>query len=151
MDEIEWCLKKGMELIEPSENLKEAYLQKAEEALEVLRTTNVKDWKLATAYYAMYHGVYSMLMRIGVKCEIHKCTIEFARRYLPFTADDIALLGKAFRARNDSQYYVDRQVPDSDYELIVKKAPSFLVKCKNAVIVEKDVRRIRESISKLRA
>ncbi len=56
MDQIKWCLKqkKGIELIEPNNNLREAYLIKAEEALETLRTTKSKDWKLITAYYAIY-------------------------------------------------------------------------------------------------
>ncbi len=45
MDQIKWCMqqKKGIELVEPSDNLKDAYLIKAEEALDTLKTSNAKD------------------------------------------------------------------------------------------------------------
>ena len=150
MDQIKWCLnqKKGIELVEPSDNLRDAYLIKSEEALETLRSTKVRDWQLTTAYYTIYHGIYSLLMKIGVKCEIHSCTIEFTKRYLKdhFTLEDFELLDKAFSARIDSQYYVNREVPDQNYNLIMKKAPAFLVKCKNIVLEQKEIEKIREQI-----
>lgn len=144
--------KKGIELVEPSNNLREAYLIKADEALAVLRATDIRDWRITTAYYAMYHGLYSLLMKIGIKCEIHTCTIEFAKRYLDmhFTKDDFSLLDKAFRARNDAQYYVNREVTNEDYQLILKKAPAFLVKCKNIVLDQKEITEIRARISSVR-
>jgi len=44
MDQIKWCLsqKKGIETVQLSDNLREAYLRKAEEALEVLRATTIR-------------------------------------------------------------------------------------------------------------
>ena len=153
MDQIKWCLdqKKGIELVEPSDNLRAAYLVKAEEALETLRGIKIRDWQLTTAYYTMYHGIYSLLMKMGVKCEIHTCTIEFAKRFLKkhFTTEDFDLLDKAFRARNDSQYYVNREVPDGNYQLIMKKTPAFLVKCKNIILEQKEINEIREKIKEL--
>lgn len=155
MDQIRWCLnqKKGIELVEPSDNLREAYLIKADETLEVLRATKIRDWQLTTAYYAMYHGLYSLLMKIGIKCEIHTCTIEFAKRYLDkhFTKEDFVLVDKAFRARNDAQYYVNRKVTNEDYNLILKKAPAFLIKCKNTIIDQKEATEIRARISSVRS
>ncbi|MFH1211840.1 MAG: HEPN domain-containing protein [Candidatus Woesearchaeota archaeon] len=154
MDQIKWCLhqKKGIELVEPSENLRNAYLAKAEEALETLRTTKNRSWQLTTAYYTIYHGIYSLLMRIGVKCEIHSCTIEFAKRFLKnhFSKDDFELIDKAFSARIDSQYYINRQVTDKDHEFIIKNTPSFMVKCKNIIIEQKEIMSIREQISSIK-
>ena len=45
MDQIKWCMqqKKGIELVEPSNNLRDAYLIKAEEALDTLRTSKSRD------------------------------------------------------------------------------------------------------------
>lgn len=150
MDQIKWCLnqKKEIELVEPSDNLRDAYLMKAEEALEVLMATKIRDWQLTTAYYAMYYGIYSLLMKIGIKCEIHTCTIEFTKRFLNkhFTTEDFVLLDKAFRARNDAQYYVNRKVTNEDHELIMKKTPSFFVKCKNIILEQKEINEIREKI-----
>ena len=92
-------------------------------------------------------------MKIGIKCEIHTCTIEFAKRYLDkhFTKEDFILLDKAFRARNDAQYYVNREVTNEDYQLILKKTPSFLVKCKNTIIDQKEIIEIRARISSVRS
>lgn len=153
MDQIKWCLnqKKGIELVEPSDNLRDAYLIKSEEALETLRSTKVRDWQLITAYYTIYQGVYSLLMKIGIKCEIHSCTIEFTKRYLKdyFTPEDFELIDKAFSARIDSQYYSNRKVSVQNYDLIMKKTPAFLVKCKNIVLEQKEIEKIRKEIQSL--
>ena len=43
MDKIKWCAgkKEGLSLIEPNSNLAEAYIKKAEEALEAELSTGV--------------------------------------------------------------------------------------------------------------
>ena len=147
MDQIKWCMqqKKGIELVEPSDNLRDAYLIKAEEALDTLRTSKSRDWQLTTAYYTIYHGIYSLLMKIGIKCEIHSCTIEFTKRFLKghFSTEDFELIDKAFSARIDSQYYVNRKVPNQNYEFIMKRTPAFLVKCKNVLLEQKEIEDIR--------
>lgn len=154
MDQIKWCLnqKKGIELVEPSDNLRDGYLIKAEEALETLKTSKSRDWQLTTAYYTIYHGIYSLLMKIGIKCEIHSCTIEFTKRFLKdhFSSEDFLLIDKAFSARIDSQYYVNREVPDKNYDLIMKMSPSFLVKCKNIVLEQKEIKSIRDQIAPIK-
>ena len=153
MDQIKWCLnqKKGIEIVEPSDNLRDAYLVKAEDALDTLKTSKSRDWQLTTAYYTIYNSIYSLLMKIGIKCEIHSCTIKFTKRYLKdhFTPEDFELIDKAFSARIDSQYYVNREVPNQNYDLIMKKTPAFLVKCKNIVLEQKEIDEIRKNIDKL--
>jgi len=91
-------------------------------------------------------------MKIGIKCEIHSCTIEFTKRFLKdhFTSEDFELIDKAFSARIDSQYYVNREVPNENYDLILKKAPAFLVKCKNIVFEQKGIENIRDQISSVK-
>ena len=154
MDQIKWCLNqnKGIELVEPSDNLRGAHLIKAEESLETLRTSKSRDWQFTTAYYTIYHGIYSLLMKIGVKCEIHSCTIEFTKRFLNdyFTSEDFKLIDDAFSARIDSQYYVNRKVSEKNYDFIMKNTPTFLVKCKNVVIEQKEVNNIRDQISSIK-
>lgn len=155
MDQIKWCMmqKHGIELVEPSDNLREAYIIKAEEALTTLRTSKIRDWQITTAYYTIYHSIYSLLMKIGIKCEIHQCTIEFAKRFLKdkFLPEDFELIEKAFSARIDSQYYVNREVPDQNYEIIMKKTPAFLVKCKNIVLEQKEINNIRDKVSSFKS
>ena len=153
MDQIKWCIKqkKGIELVEPSDNLRDAYLVKAEESLETLRTSKIRDWQITTAYYTIYHGVCSLLMKMGIKCEIHSCTIQFTKLFLKnyFTDEDFELIDKAFSARINSQYYVNREVPDQNYSLIMKKTPSFLIKCKNIVLEQNEIDKVRDSINNI--
>jgi uncharacterized protein (UPF0332 family) len=37
------------------------------------------DWIATTAYYARYFALYALLMKIGIKSEIHDCSIAIAR------------------------------------------------------------------------
>lgn len=155
MVSIRWCAEKrdGLSIIEPNQNLAEAYIRKAEEALESMRVNTVKDWKISTAYYTMYFSLYTIMMRIGIKCEIHSCTIEFARQLLKeyFTNEEIEFLADSLKARIDSQYYVDRTVPDEQYRKMIRIAPEFLVKCKSVLLKlnEKKIDGIRNRFRKM--
>ncbi len=138
MDKIRWCAgkKDGFRAIEPNSNLAEAYIRKAEEALESMRAVTIKDWKISTAYYSIYFSLYAILAKIGIKCEIHSCTIEFAKRFLKeyFSQDELDFTEDSLKARIDSQYYIDRTVPDEQYGKMIEIAPRFLVKCKSILI-----------------
>ena len=155
MDKIKWCAGKreGLILIETNSNLAEAYTKKAEEALESMRINVIKDWKISTAYYTLYFSLYSVLTKIGIKCEIHSCTIEFAKRFLKefFSEEELDFMEDSFKARIDSQYYVDRTVPDEQYNKMINKAPEFLVKCKSILIKlnEKKINEIRKEFQKV--
>jgi len=154
MDKIKWCAgkKEGLSLIEPNSDLVNAYIKKAEEALESMRVNVIKDWKISTAYYTIYFSLYAVLMKLGLKCEIHSCTIEFAKRFLKdyFEENELDFTEDSLKARVDSQYYIDRNVSDEQYNKIVQKAPEFLVKCKSVIIKlnEKKVNEIRDKFQK---
>jgi uncharacterized protein (UPF0332 family) len=154
MDKIKWCTgkKEGLSLVEPNSDLAGAYIKKAEEALESIRVNIIKDWKISTAYYTIYFSLYSVLMKLGVKCEIHSCTIEFAKRFLTdfFEENELDFTEDSLKARVDSQYYIDRTVPDEQYNKMIQKAPEFLVKCKAVLIKlnEKKVNEIRDKFQK---
>ena len=156
MDKIRWCAgkKEGLSLIEPNSNLSEAYIKKSEEALESMRVNTIKDWKISTAYYTLQFSLYSVLTKIGIKCEIHSCTIEFAKRFLKefFSKEELEFTEDSLKARIDSQYYIDRTVPDEQYNKMVQKAPEFLVKCKSVLIKlnERKIKEIREMFCSLR-
>ncbi|MBI2576023.1 HEPN domain-containing protein [Candidatus Woesearchaeota archaeon] len=154
MDKLKWCAgkKEGLRLIEPSSNLAEAYTKKAEEALESMRVNVIKDWKISTAYYTLYFSLYSVLIKMGIKCEIHSCTIAFAKRFLRefLSEEDLDFTEDSLRARIDSQYYIDRTVPDEQYLKMVRNAPEFLIKCKSILIKlnEKKINEIRKEFQK---
>ena len=154
MDKIKWCTRKkgGLNLVEPNSDLANAYIKKAEESLESMRVNTIKDWKISTAYYTIYFSLYAVLMKLGVKCEIHSCTIEFAKRFLKEYFEEIELdfTEDSLKARVDSQYYINRTVPDEQYNKMIQKAPEFMVKCKSVLIKlnEKKVNEIRDKFQK---
>ena len=95
MVSIDWCLrqKEGIKIIEPNDNLSEAYLIKAEEALGTMtreRKYNL-TFSISACYYSIYYSLYSVLMKLGIKCEIHSCTIEFMKKFLLdfYSKDDL--------------------------------------------------------------
>jgi uncharacterized protein (UPF0332 family) len=150
MDKLAWCKRKGLRLVVPSRNLADAYLLKAEEALRTMRSSEGRDWQISAAYYAMYFSLYSVLMRIGVKCELHACTFIFARHFLAasFTEEELTFFEKSLKARIDAQYYVDRTVPDSQHQAMLRRAPSLLVKCKGVMLSlrEQEINKIRKAL-----
>jgi uncharacterized protein (UPF0332 family) len=154
MDKIIWCIKKkeGLSLIEPNSNLANAYFNKSQEALESMRIIQIKDWKISTAYYTLYFSLYALLMKIGIKCEIHSCTIEFAKKYLNdfFDDEDFHFITNSLKARIDSQYYIDRTVSNEQYDDMIKKTPQFMVKCKSIInkLNEKKITEIRRNFQK---
>ena len=156
MDRIKWCIRvrNGIELIDPNSNLAGAYLGKAEDSLETMRLAESKDWKISAAYYTMYFSLYAILMKIGVKCEIHKCTIECMNSFLAdhFDKEEYKLMEESLRARIDAQYFVDRNITDTLFKNMMRKAPEFLVKCKSVVLKlnERKITQIRTEIEKLR-
>jgi len=156
MDNIKWCLnvKNGLELVEPNEELTKAYIKKAEDSLRAAATLkDNKDWEISSSYYTMYFSLYAILMKIGVKCEIHLCAISFMKHFLNdyFTDEEIELIEKSQKARIDTQYYSDRNISDDLYKKMTSNTALFLVKCKEVSneINEKSIKNIRSKIEEL--
>ncbi len=152
MVNISWCLnvKNGIELVNPSENVSESYLSMAGESLEELKKVESKIWIASTAYYSMYYSLYSLMMRIGVKCEIHSCSIEFMNYFLKefYSSNERELIETCFRIRNTLQYYPQRFVDNKKLEFVRNEAVNFYVKTKEIIskISESQVKKIREEL-----
>ena len=105
---------------------------------------------ISARYYSMYYSLYGILMKLGVKCEIHSCTLEFMKFALFdfYSNEDIKLINKAFDLRNLAQYYVDKVIDKKDSDFIMTQAPLFLNKSKETLskINEKEVERLRKFI-----
>ena len=107
-----------MKLIEPNDNLAEEYFKNAEETLRV--TNLIKDsgsnmWLATQKYYTEYLSAYSLLMKIGIKSEIHSCTIEIIRvlekeKIIDFNFSKILEEDKELRI--DNQYYLKNRPVD---------------------------------------
>jgi len=156
MVSLKWCCKQkeGIKLIEPNDNLAQSYLKLAEKALGTMnRERNFNLMFAISAYYSMYYSLYAILMKLGVKCEIHSCTLQFMKSILTdfYSKQNIKAIKKAFDARIIAQYYVDKVVPKEDSNLIMGQAPLFFSKSREilAKINEKDIGEIRKKIEEL--
>lgn len=154
MDKIKWCLKQknGLELVEPSEDLAKAYLKKAEDSLRAAAALkDNKDWEISSSYYTMYFSLYAILMKIGIKCEIHSCTISFMKQFLNdhFTDEEIDLIEKSQKARIDTQYYSGRNISDELYDRMINNTALFSAKCKEITnnLTEQEIRYMRDKLN----
>jgi uncharacterized protein (UPF0332 family) len=133
-------------------------MQKAISALNTM-TAAVKigetDWVLTTAYYARYFALYAFLIKMGVKSEIHDCTVYLAellaqKRILNSElAKDIA---ESKRTRVDTQYYV--QTPQNPVAIRrnVEAARRFVLEIEKAAteLTVEQIDIIRAELMKLR-
>ena len=124
MAELGWCLKqkKGIELVEPNDNLGLAYLQDAKDSLESLDTSKGM-WRTVIAYYACYYALYALLMKVGLKCEIHDCTL-ILMQFFDFNEEEKEFMEMMKNERIGVQYY-RKEAKDFDIGIV----KSFVVKC----------------------
>jgi len=135
---LKWCLrqKRGIRLIAPSDNLVNAYLEKSHNALksmEVNAQANITEWTVSASYHAKYFAVYALLSKIGVKCEIHDCTIALFG-YLFSTAEFHHLVRELRQSKDDRvdvQYY-SRQIKVNLADL-VQRAKQFVLQVEELV------------------
>jgi len=151
---ISWCgqQKRGITVVEPNEALARAYIQKAEEALRAATTLrDNRDWEISASYYTMYFSLYAILMKLGIKSEIHTCTLAIMKELLQeyFSKEEAGLLDKSRKARIDAQYYSERNISEERYKEIREQRVLFLIKCKEVLhqLTEENVKAIRKTLS----
>lgn len=152
MVSLKWCCrqKDGIKLIEKSDNLSLSYMKMAENSLGTMNRERKYNltFAISACYYSMYYSLYAVLMKIGIKCEIHSCTLELMKKSLEnfYTDEDINLISKAFDLRNIAQYYVDEVIDDKESDFIINKAPLFVNVSKDILgrINETDIKKIRD-------
>jgi len=124
-DKIRWCSKqkKGIELIESKPHLYESYMKEAEEDFDELSSAGEK-WKAIIAYYSCYEAFYSLLMKCGIRCEIHDCSLELMGLF-DFTEEDLNYIKSLKKAREGNQYYLKRNSLKKK-----ERIKQFISKCK---------------------
>lgn len=118
---LKWCCKQttGLKIDKPNNNLAKEYLQSAEETLSVLQDIKGKSnmWLATTKYYCEYFAIYALLQKIGIKCEIHDCTIEITKlleelKVIP--SDYSRKLEEDKELRIENQYYLKNLSVDTN-------------------------------------
>ncbi|MBS3132674.1 hypothetical protein J4470_00905 [Candidatus Woesearchaeota archaeon] len=153
MNKINWCKgkEKGIKLIEPNDNLSAEYYENAEESLKVLRSikeTESNMWLATTKYYIEYFAVYSVLMKLGVKCEIHDCTIALTQMLEhegTFKLGTHKILESDKELRIDNQYYLKNRPVHIDFE----KLSEFIIAIRE-VLEKLDYTKINELRTKIK-
>jgi uncharacterized protein (UPF0332 family) len=116
---------------------------------------NETDWVTTTAYYARYFALYALLMKIGVKSEIHDCTIAVARllarngNLSHVMVDDIA---QAKQTRIDVQYYVENEQSHTEIQHNVDAARKFVLETEKIIenLTPEQIINIRTQLEKLK-
>ncbi len=146
-NKIRWCLKqsKGIKLTEPNDSISENHIRESWSDFDMIEKVN-KKWKTVTSYYSCYNSVYAILVKIGIKCEIHDCTIALMD-LIGFDKENIKFLDSLKRERVDIQYYL---LPSS-LDIDKSKVLEFLNRCKEIIKDMNDLKieKIRKEIKEV--
>lgn len=154
MSSLSWCKEqsRGINIINPNDNLSEDYFDSAEKTMKMLRAAHkLQDnmWLATTKYYVEYFAVYSVLMKLGIKCEIHDCTlslIKLLEKEGVFKEGCFAMLESDKELRVDNQYYLKNKEVVIDFE----KLSNFLLEVKeiNQSLNVERISKIRDLVKK---
>ena len=129
MEKIKFLIKlrkkKKLDLVEPSEEIKESYILKSRSNLvssKILLENNKFEEAIALTYYSMYHIVTALLSKVGVKCENHAGTLILLKELFNIDNSDISL---AKKERIDKQYYTDFHITEQKVIGAIKNAEVF--------------------------
>jgi uncharacterized protein (UPF0332 family) len=112
--------------------------------MEVNAQAGLVEWAVSASYYAKYFIVYSVLSKIGLKCEIHDCTITLFQYLFSDSVPQelIQELRESKEDRVEFQYYT--QETNVDLQQAIKKTKRFVLE------IEKTIDRLNtERISEL--
>ena len=123
--------------------------------VEVMRALQDKStaWAASACYYSMYYSLYAVLMRMGIKSEIHSCSM-LAMNYLlgeHYSKEDGILLERAFEARIENQYYVIDIPQAQKLDALFDGAVVFYEKSQGVLmkINEQDIETVRDIVRRL--
>ncbi len=122
---VKLAKERKIQVVEPSEVIAKAYLQRSEESLRsakiLLNVGNLKDG-VALTYYSMYYSLLALLFRAGIKCENHTAAILLLKEV--FGLENEVIL-RAKKERVDKQYYVDFNVTREEVLQLIVAAEEF--------------------------
>lgn len=124
-----------LELVEPSEEIYNSYLQKSTDCLtsaKLLLPNNLYENSISTSYYAMYNLLVALLFRIGVKCENHSGAILLLK--LLFGENELyKIISDAKKERIDKQYYITAEKDEITREIaedLLRDSEDFILRTK---------------------
>jgi len=117
---------KGLiELVEPSEELKQSHTKKSESNLDsakILLNNDKLEESIALTYYSMYNLLLALLFKTGIKSENHAASIIILKEIFNLENREIS---KAKEERIDAQYYADFQITKDKIKEAIINAENF--------------------------
>jgi len=138
--------KKKIQLVNPNEDIKSAYIQRSEESLSsaktLLKIGNLND-SVALFYYSMYHCLLALMFRIGIKCENHTAAIIILKDVFGLDSRDIR---KAKNDRVNKQYYIDFRITEEEVKETMVLAENFIADLRDFIerLGEQDIKDYRK-------
>lgn len=142
-----------LKLAEPSEEICESYLEKADNSLKsarILLQNDLYENSVSMSYYTMYNSLSALLFRVGIKCENHSASIILFKKLFG-RMDLFNVISSAKKERIDKQYYVDFFSTREATQDLLKKAEDFLIEIKLIIknIKNEDIQLLRNEFNKL--
>jgi len=137
--------RKALQLVQPSPEIRDAYLRKSQSRLEAARhLLSIDKFEESTemAYFSMFHSVMALFFACGIKCENH--TVAGWLLSDVFGIDD-TVFETARKERLDKEYYVPSAQVRPDAEALIRTAESF-----NGMLLDTIDRLTREDIEMYR-
>jgi uncharacterized protein (UPF0332 family) len=142
-----------LELVEPSEEICNSYLEKADNCLKsakLLFQNNLYENSISMSYYTMYNSLTALLFKTGIKCENHSGSILLFKKVFG-RFDMFKLISFAKEERIDKQYYINSKqnfilTRDSAQDMLTK-AEDFLVQMKLLIknLKNEEIEKLREN------
>jgi uncharacterized protein (UPF0332 family) len=132
-------------LVDPSGEMKSAYLKKSDSHLtsaRLLLDNDLFEQSVSMAYYSMYYSALALFFAAGIKCENHTAAIILLREVFSIDSTD---LEHAKTERIDKQYYITSAPIRDEVVMLIRTAESF-----NAVLLDAIDRLTGEKIGKAR-
>ncbi len=138
-----------LQLVSPSNEMKIAYLNKAESHLvsaRLLLDNDLFEQSVSMAYYSMYYSVMALFCANGIKCENHTAAIILLTEI--FSRDNTEIKD-AKRERIDKQYYVTSTPVQGDVVALIRTAESFNAELRDFTerLTSRDIGQFRKKFS----
>ena len=142
---------KKLQIVEPSEELKEAYVQKSSASIksaEILLQNSLLENSVPMAYYSMYNMIMALFFKTGIKCESHAGSIVMLKELFNIDNSKIEF---AKKERVDKQYYVDFKISKKEVENLILIAKEFNSNLYDFIdrMTSKDVDKFRDGLREM--
>ncbi|HKZ41790.1 MAG TPA: HEPN domain-containing protein, partial [Candidatus Hodarchaeales archaeon] len=118
-------------------------------SMDVNAEAGIPEWAVSASYYARYFAVYALLQKIGVKCEIHDCTIALFEYLFGDSVPKqlIRELQQSKEYRIEAQYYT--QEIKVDLDRMINETKNFVLEIEK-IIDSLDTERIAQLQNRLK-